>query len=1165
MLRNIWQWLKQLWQRVFGNSSTSPPDVPPPPPVAKLTDAEYEAIFLELLEGVSQGWNRGQVQGFLIGKNLKNKGFKETDLVSWLQSFGAKLQESPTLHEQLARRLLLLANLNLGELSQVAGEIAKRLEEQLQRNQLITHSGIDDNPLSDRDSSSQNREISEQDLPPPEIGLTGQPPEIAGEGGTLFDRSLEKIKAGSLEEGLALFEKAINKLPNFTDTFSTSPSASNRAINKLPNFTDTFSTSPSASNKVQRHINPQPVTSDSSFWFDRGNEQYMRGNFLGAIASYDKALEIKPDLHEAWFNRGVALGNIGRREEAIAAYNRALEIQPNDHIPWNGLGNALNDLGRYEEAIAAYNRALEIQPNDHIPWNGLGNALGDLGRYEEAIAAYNRALEIQPNDHSAWNGLGATLRDLGRYEEAIAAYNRALEIQPNDHSAWNGLGATLRDLGRYEEAIAAYNRALEIQPNDHSAWNGLGATLGDLGRYEEAIAAYNRALQIQPNDHIAWNGLGATLGELGRYEEAIAAYNRALQIQPNFDFAWNGLGNALGELGRNEEAIAAYNRALQITSDQFWMAWANRGWSFFSTGPYEKAIQNWDDGLEKYLDSNRDYRLAYGQLHKQKGEAHYRYGKQTATYFEYFQKAKASYLAAREYFKEPNIPEVHLKVLQGLVTVCRSLGDAEAEEYLNTATTMLEQLMLDSSPAKRLLLQRKFAGLYQLEVDGLVQSGAWTKALETAEKRKNFCLQWMTGWQERDAIPSPTYPEILTLLAPNPTSPKPAATALLYWHLSPATLTTFILKPHQELQTLSTPINHPLGQTQSLDGWLQTWKEEYKAYRKTKETQPNLSLSTSHTWQESLEAHLLKLRNLLNIERIYNDYLTDIDRLILIPHRDLHLLPLHALFPTNQFTISYLPSAQVGIERQTHQTPPDTQPLLCIKHPGNNPENWLLFADVEAPAVAYLHQGTRLEDRNATKTNALQQIKTTNGYLHFTCHGEHDFKAPQNSALELQDELLTFAEIQQLKLLPYELVCLSACETGLTSNDNITDEFIGLASAFLAAGTTYVMSTLWSVDDIASALFIIKFYELLKTNPTNPPAALKAAQTWMRTLTYADLIPWCENLANEIADYDFRCQSNLEDAAALARKQAQEKGLDYRPYSDLYHWAGYTITGKIPD
>jgi tetratricopeptide (TPR) repeat protein len=43
-----------------------------------------------------------------------------------------------------------------------------------------------------------------------------------------------------------------------------------------------------------------------------------------AIACFDKALEIKPDLHAAWNNRGYALGNLGRLEEAIASYDKAL-------------------------------------------------------------------------------------------------------------------------------------------------------------------------------------------------------------------------------------------------------------------------------------------------------------------------------------------------------------------------------------------------------------------------------------------------------------------------------------------------------------------------------------------------------------------------------------------------------------------------------------------------------------------------------------------------------------------------------------------------------------------------------------------------------------------------------------------------------------------------
>ncbi|WP_236505989.1 tetratricopeptide repeat protein, partial [Tychonema sp. BBK16] len=102
----------------------------------------------------------------------------------------------------------------------------------------------------------------------------------------------------------------------------------------------------------------------------RSADQYAK-----AIASYDKALEIKPDYHEAWYNRGIALDDLGRLEEAIASYDKALEIKPDLHEAWNNRGNALVNLGRLEEAIASYDKALEFKPDDHEAWYNRGIAL----------------------------------------------------------------------------------------------------------------------------------------------------------------------------------------------------------------------------------------------------------------------------------------------------------------------------------------------------------------------------------------------------------------------------------------------------------------------------------------------------------------------------------------------------------------------------------------------------------------------------------------------------------------------------------------------------------------------------------------------------------------------------------------------------------------------
>jgi tetratricopeptide (TPR) repeat protein len=59
-----------------------------------------------------------------------------------------------------------------------------------------------------------------------------------------------------------------------------------------------------------------------------------------AIASYNRAVEIKPDHYEAWYSRGNALVNLQRYSEAIESYNKAIQYQQD-----------------YREAIDARNQA----------------------------------------------------------------------------------------------------------------------------------------------------------------------------------------------------------------------------------------------------------------------------------------------------------------------------------------------------------------------------------------------------------------------------------------------------------------------------------------------------------------------------------------------------------------------------------------------------------------------------------------------------------------------------------------------------------------------------------------------------------------------------------------------------------------------------------------
>ncbi len=116
MFHQIWQFLKQLSSRVLSLLSSltkkeKTGEIPPQKPLVSvpLSDTEYEAIFLQLLEEVNQGFSRGKIKAFFIIKNLK-----ESDLVPWLRRFGERLlatDEASESHKELGQRLLLLGNL----------------------------------------------------------------------------------------------------------------------------------------------------------------------------------------------------------------------------------------------------------------------------------------------------------------------------------------------------------------------------------------------------------------------------------------------------------------------------------------------------------------------------------------------------------------------------------------------------------------------------------------------------------------------------------------------------------------------------------------------------------------------------------------------------------------------------------------------------------------------------------------------------------------------------------------------------------------------------------------------------------------------------------------------------------------------------------------------
>jgi AAA+ superfamily predicted ATPase len=96
-----------------------------------------------------------------------------------------------------------------------------------------------------------------------------------------------------------------------------------------------------------------------------GNELYKLQYFEEAIALYDLALDIRPDLLETYFNRGLAYTRLSRYDLAEADLRRVIELNPNLAEAFYTRGLVREYRMDYDAAIADYDQALRVDPGYH--------------------------------------------------------------------------------------------------------------------------------------------------------------------------------------------------------------------------------------------------------------------------------------------------------------------------------------------------------------------------------------------------------------------------------------------------------------------------------------------------------------------------------------------------------------------------------------------------------------------------------------------------------------------------------------------------------------------------------------------------------------------------------------------------------------------------------
>lgn len=227
----------------------------------------------------------------------------------------------------------------------------------------------------------------------------------------------------------------------------------------------------------------------------------------------------------------------------------------------------------------------------------------------------------------------------------------------------------------------------------------------------------------------------------------------------------------------------------------------------------------------------------------------------------------------------------------------------------------------------------------------------------------------------------------------------------------------------------------------------------------------------------------------------------------------------------------------------------------------------LPFSRIEAEQV-YARRSGRLYLGKAAKK---ETVLSATGYshIHIATHGYFEEDAEETSLYSsgllfagaqnwlekgtvnpvYGNGIVTADEISRMDLSSTNLVVLSSC---LSGRNDITWNagFHGMISAFSAAGVRYVISNLWSVDDLASAVFMDQFYASYENGRISPPQALATARNYLRTVTVDQL--------RERGWFTASIYQKLGLESREFLRELEERNGRWKPFKNEAYWSGFT-------
>lgn len=315
----------------------------------------------------------------------------------------------------------------------------------------------------------------------------------------------------------------------------------------------------------------EPATEDEAVMaFCRGEEKDAAGDTDGALADFERAATLRPDMPEPHMMLAIAYGKREDYQRAIREYDLYLATVPGNPAAWSNRAYACLQAGDRASARADIDRAVQLAPGERSFVENRIVIARESDDWKTVLSDASRLLEDFPTDAALHLERGKALARLGSLEAARDDFDRAIVLSPSA-AAYFLRGCANLDLGHLDAAIYDLGKTVELDPDFADAYRRRAHAEYRQQRYLSAVRDCGEYVRRRPDDSEGYYCRAIMLSRAGDQDAAIADYRRAIELSQSPETAgnaWYGIGLCHERAQRLDEAIEAYRKAVELYPQQ---------------------------------------------------------------------------------------------------------------------------------------------------------------------------------------------------------------------------------------------------------------------------------------------------------------------------------------------------------------------------------------------------------------------------------------------------------------------------------------------------------------------------------------------------------------------------------------------------------------------